>query len=530
MAKNRKLLTHNAETILKLLLIRLGIPYSSVWEKEHEKHPDYPSFLSFYLLLKKYGIESAVLRPDFNLLKQLPTPFLIHIRPNGGMFLLIDHLDDEQLYFINEKNNLETNPIEYIKDVWSGYVLIFDKEEINYNKAVPSISQQIIQWLTDHKFLLAIVIFTIIILGLLVSMSGNALFFRYLFYIWFLIGLAISILLLIRLFDKYNPFIQKLCHSTKSSKTDCSSVLDSNAAYLWGIFSWSEIGFIYFFYLSWAILIGGSTGLSLAVICSILSFPYVFYSIGYQIFISKKWCRLCLSVQAVLTASFITALFAWKTIIPETWSIKMFVWFILTGLGTSFIYILIKPLVTTYLRHSILEKRYLLIKHTPIVKESLFSAQPEINPFQLERIILFPAGKQSITAIINTTCQPCMREIKQLMKMFQNKTETRLELIFFLKEGDERAMNAAIYLWEYYKNNSEEQFIHVLTNYAETYPNVSILNKKQNDSQVFVTQEIIKKQQEWCYAQQITSTPQLLFNYKIPPYFYNISDLDYMCY
>ena len=114
--------------------------------------------------------------------------------------------------------------------------------------------------------------------------------------------------------------------------------------------------------------------------------------------------------------------------------------------------------------------------------------------------------------------------------MFQNKTETRLELIFFLKEGDERAMNAAIYLWEYYKNNSEEQFIHVLTNYAETYPNVSILNKKQNDSQVFVTQEIIKKQQEWCYAQQITSTPQLLFNYKIPPYFYNISDLDYMCY
>ncbi len=528
MSKNRKLLTHNAETVLKLLLMRLEIPYSSAWEREHEEHPDYPSFLSFHQLLKKHGVESAVLQPDFDLLKRLPAPFAIHIRPqpNEGMFLLADHIDDEHLYFINEKNEIETNPTEYIKQVWSGYVLIVNREKINVER--PSLSEKTVRWLTDYKSVLTIAVFSAIIIGLLVTMSGEVPVFRYLFCGCFLAGLAVSVLLLVRLFDKHNPFVQKLCHSAKSAKADCSSVLDSDAAYFLGIFSWSEIGFVYFFYLFWAVLIGGETGLALAVGCSLLAFPYVFYSIGYQWFVSRKWCRLCLATQAVLLLSFVTALFAWKTVAPEIWSVRALVWFCLTGLAAALVYALIKPMIAAYLENRMLVRRYRWLKHAPVVKESLFSVQPELNPSELKRIVLYPQGKQSVTAIVNTTCQPCMQEIKRLTEMFRNKTETRLEIIFFLREQDERAMNAAVYLWERYENDPEH-FIDVLADYATHYPAVSVWNERKEGIRDSAIREMIRQQQTWCYERRIASTPMLLFNYKKPPYFYEISDLDYMC-
>jgi uncharacterized membrane protein len=59
-----------------------------------------------------------------------------------------------------------------------------------------------------------------------------------------LIGIYICYLLVLKQLRIQSRYADKIC--TLFSKSDCNNVLESDAAKLWGIFGWSEIGLGYF--------------------------------------------------------------------------------------------------------------------------------------------------------------------------------------------------------------------------------------------------------------------------------------------
>ncbi len=123
-----------------------------------------------------------------------------------------------------------------------------------------------------------------------------------------LAGVVITVLLLWYEIDKANPVLKQICGM--GSQTNCAAVLGSKQAKLFGGVSWSEIGFFYFAGGFISLLVSGANAaytLQLLAWLNVLALPYTIFSVYYQWRIAKQWCPLCLGVQAVLIAEFVTS-------------------------------------------------------------------------------------------------------------------------------------------------------------------------------------------------------------------------------
>jgi uncharacterized membrane protein len=132
-------------------------------------------------------------------------------------------------------------------------------------------------------------------------MNGSITLLPTLYLLVKLIGLIASVLLLWYDIDKGNPFLKQICSGIQ--KANCSAVLNTKAATLGGMVTWSEVGFVYFAgSLLFSMLTGINEVLPVLSLFSLLALPYIIFSIYYQWKVAKQWCVLCLMVQAVLLA------------------------------------------------------------------------------------------------------------------------------------------------------------------------------------------------------------------------------------
>jgi uncharacterized membrane protein len=123
------------------------------------------------------------------------------------------------------------------------------------------------------------------------------------------LGLSVSFFLLWYMLDSNHPFLENICQNNNT--TSCASVLQSEAATIGGVISWSEIGFFYFAGSFLALLLGSAQPPVLAIIgiLNLLTLPYTFFSVYYQAFVIKKWCTLCLAIQIAFWMEFLIFFF-----------------------------------------------------------------------------------------------------------------------------------------------------------------------------------------------------------------------------
>ncbi|MGE0090398.1 MAG: vitamin K epoxide reductase family protein [Bacteroidales bacterium] len=416
--KTRRLIKDNSKEVLKLLLKRINCNYSDEIYTEMKDHPDFPSFLSFHHILKKKGVDSIALETNKNDLRfNLPKPILVHITSNEGMFLLLEKIDDQFAFIINEKNELEKQPIEDFLDIWDGYALIIDIENIKEPKA--TLIDKIKYFLNYYSKPFCIATFLILFIYSLISFGQRNLF-NLLYLLEFGSGIVFSVLLLIEHFDKNNLFIRNICFSKNNKKINCSSILNSKDAYFIGIFSWSDIGFIYFvilFFLS--LFFPVKLSLSFSVLTSVFIFPYVFYSLYYQKFIAKNWCVLCLCVQGVIISVFITSIFALKNAKFEyLFFLENIILLAIFSLTIIAIYVILKPLIYSHVNLPVISNNFKTIKHNNDVKSILFGHQITYSFNDIEKInIGNPNGNDCITVIFSPICEPCMLELTKLIPL-----------------------------------------------------------------------------------------------------------------
>lgn len=526
----RKLVTNNAETVLRLLFEQMNIPYKNKWHKRHLEHPDFPSFMSYHHLLKSLGIDSAAIHVSLEDLVAYPMPMIVYVKTNGGMFLLINKIEDKNVYFINEHGSPEKLSIAYFYKIWSSDALIIDVENVTLLKEPAS--ERIKECFSVSKYyLLGISLLVLIGRGFFLQMEIRNIY-NILFIFCYIIGIVISILFYFQEFDRNNSLVKKICYSkTGNKKMNCSSILNTKAAYFCNLFSWSDLGLLYFVSLFFImIFLPINLANLVGTVMGFLAFPYVFYSICYQKFVAKKWCRLCLGVQVIFFFLFIISLFSWKTVpflilfSNETVNVIFIPILIISLLG------IFKPMLRSATDIRRLRSRFVALKNNHEVVSLMFRDQVSIDTTELEKIILTPLGQNCITVIFNTTCNPCIKEVQELLDLYQRKTDTRIELIFLLPEDNDSSALIAKYLLQKYAE-SPSDFVKILYAYISEYP--MCINKmkrlilRKEEENHFDT--IIKDHTTWCLKNGFITTPTLFYNNQLVPEVYLLSDLNYLC-
>lgn len=112
-----------------------------------------------------------------------------------------------------------------------------------------------------------------------------------------LFGLWLSYMLLQKSVGIHTRTSEHVCGVLE--RGGCDSIMELKVSKLFGVFSWSEVGFGYFGVSLVALLAFPDLWGQLALF-NVCCLPYTLWSIWYQRFRAHHWCTLCVGVQATL--------------------------------------------------------------------------------------------------------------------------------------------------------------------------------------------------------------------------------------
>ena len=267
-------------------------------------HPDYPSLASYADLCEHLKVEHIALDVSMEQLVKKDFPVVAHISgKKNAFFIVIKSIDQgkKKITYFHPNSKTVSEPIETFLKKWTKIVFYAlpdeDSGEDNYFR------KRIVEILTS--FAKPIFIISLLLLLSVFLYQAHALHSTgsVLFLLLKMIGLFVSIHLVSHTLGHDTKISKMVC--TQGKYTNCDDVLDSPASKLFGIFSLSDIGLVYFVGSIISILLSiyfniPETVLSLLSLVAVFSLPYILFSIYYQAFILKTWCLFCLSVISIL--------------------------------------------------------------------------------------------------------------------------------------------------------------------------------------------------------------------------------------
>ena len=111
---------------LVILLKKFGVKYSSKTINEFKESALYPNILAFKEILTNFSIESAGGKIKFSDLETIPSPFLLHLKIHGGVFLPIHKVTASSVEVLTKNQNMLKLNRNDIEAMASGYILAFD--------------------------------------------------------------------------------------------------------------------------------------------------------------------------------------------------------------------------------------------------------------------------------------------------------------------------------------------------------------------------------------------------------------------
>lgn len=505
-----------------------------------QNHPDYPSLLSINDSLQQWHIDTAAFMAEPEKLHELPTPF-IAVLNNKDFVTVIQNSETITYKNGTNKKAITKTKEDFIKE-WKGIVLLATATEqsgdANYTKEKQK------ELLQAAK--LPLVLLLLAGIGLFAMYkSGWHIGFSLLLLIK-LAGIAVASLLLWYEIDKTNPLLKQICSATKT--TNCSAILESKQSKLLGLLSWSEIGFIYFANGFLFLLFAAATkniqpALSLIAWLNVLALPYTVFSVYYQWQVAKQWCVLCLAVQGLLVAEFITSYFfnlLSKVYIPHipfallviTFSLPAIAWFLL------------KPVLLQAQQQKRTKRQLARLKYDARIFNTLLPKQKQIatNANGLGITIGNPTAIHTIIKVCNPYCNPCAKIHPKIDALLENNPNIKVQIIFTAtdKEEDKRALPVkhllaidakgdkaltAKALDDWYMAEKKDYEL-----FAAKYPMNGEL-KQQNEK--------VKAMSDWCNKTYIEFTPTFFISLPSPlgegqgvrfyqlPDIYSVDDVNY---
>jgi uncharacterized membrane protein len=299
---------HNSISITYLLAkkINVNITRSSISEVLRSD-PTFPSLNSINKALQTWRIETMALRVQNERIGDLPTPFLTFVKLGSGHFVLVESVDDVVVYSDHYSNGNRVNRDVFLS-FWNNTALL--AERTSESGEVLDWKLKILKVIEDYIPLF--LIGALVIAAVVFSCLNTSVFRNYLISSSVIksLGIYFTYNLLVKEFSGSNEFIKSVCGAGK--RTACDKVLSSRGSKLFGVLSWSEIGFSYFTVVLILMTFAQFFRVDiypLLLFLAVLGSPYIVYSIVYQRLIVKQWCKLCLIVQGIIFLDLLVLLF-----------------------------------------------------------------------------------------------------------------------------------------------------------------------------------------------------------------------------
>ena len=514
-------------TIALLQRLQVKITNSTI-NKALQEHPDYPSLLSINDVLNQFNINTAAVNVEKEKITALPLPFIAHITNKGGGFVTVTDIKDNSLTYYTTKEDYRNTVsvlIDEFTKIWSGNTILAEAKcnagEHNYTL------QRRKELLEGIKIPLLFI--CLLVCGIATNLVSLTIAYSVLVVLKF-IGVIVSTLLLWYEVDKTNTTLQKIC--TAGTKTNCNAILNSKQAKLFGVLSWSEIGFYYFAGSYLALLISGVQALPILAILNFCALPYILFSVYYQWRIAKQWCVLCLSVQAILLAEGITN-FSFISFSYLNISLSIIAQIILSFLIPISIWQLLKPALLQKKELKPKAKELARLKANPKIFESLLIKQKQITISTDGLGILMgnPNATNTIIKVCNPYCGPCAKAHPVIEEIIHSNPNIKAQVIFNATTDEKDIKNKPVkHLLAIQEKYGKELVTKAMDDWynADKKDYDAFAAKYPMNGELQLQNKKIEYMSEWCKEIDIQFTPTFFINgYQLPD-IYNIGDIKYL--
>lgn len=284
-----------APTIFSRFLAELGVPHTVEYSDVRFRDMTFKSLFGLSHLLKEYGIDNTGIRvTDKSELTSIPVPFLAQTK--GGVFVIVTDIDPSRDIVgydsLGEKGCVSVSDFE---QAWNGVALLAypsgSSKEPDYGSH--RLSEIVARMSRYVLALAALAVFAYFF----ITRHVYAHISTVLLTLFDCVGLYFSFLLLQKSLHIRTAASDRVCGVLEQG--GCDSIMELKVSKLFGVFSWSEVGFGYFGVSLATLLMFPHLWPSLAL-CNICCLPYTFWSIWYQRFRARHWCTLCVGVQSTL--------------------------------------------------------------------------------------------------------------------------------------------------------------------------------------------------------------------------------------
>ncbi|SFG00228.1 Thioredoxin [Salegentibacter agarivorans] len=514
--------------ILELLRVKNTKKYI---EDSVLSHPDHPSLLAVSDTLLKFKIENLAININEEKINDIPLPCLVQVKKDGAsLFYVLNKISNKGVEYFDDKNKLTKVAKEEFFKIWTGICLLAEATE---ESGEINIEQKLFSknLLYGLKIGIGLLLFTWI-LGTFFNSESKSDFIPAIYIALYTIlkitGLLVGGMLLWFDVDQYNPTLQNFC-TGNNKKINCNSVLNSKHSKLFkDTLSLSELSFAYFLgTLSFLILQQFSSNtLYILGIISFITLPVIIYSLYYQAFIIKQWCKFCVIIQVVLSFEIFVSFYG--NFYNSNIQINTIPLFLALLLVPLLAWKLIKPLLEAEKETNIYKQKFNKIKYNPVVLESLLLKSRKIsNSTEDLGISIFNStAKYNIIKVCNPYCGPCANA-HPILEELVNTGKINLQILFTAESIDDRngkPVSHFLAIDDFYNRKKTKQalddwYLADQKNYevfARKYPMNGELKKQISK---------VEAMRKWCKAENITHTPTIFINGYELPREYSIQDL-----
>ncbi|CAH0334482.1 hypothetical protein FVB9288_00065 [Flavobacterium sp. CECT 9288] len=499
--------------IKKYLNLNKYYNQKELFEEAFLSHPNYPSLYAVTDTLSYLSIDNLAVKIPKEQFIELPEYFLtMH---NGE--LVLTKKENSSVLIENEKGKRRIiSSDEFLKE-WSQIVVIIGSNiELNNIKIKNGFSKWV--W-----YLLPVV--------LLVSLSLSLFNFSALSFSMLgltIMGLLASVLILQEKFGIKTEIGSKLCNV--SAQASCESVIKSKKSEIFKGLSFYDLPILFFGTNFLALLIDPINSSSLIVGLSLISIPFLGYSVWLQKVTLKKWCFLCLLVSVVILAQGMLIFL----------NLEPFNYFTLCN---SFAYVISSILITSswFFIRPIMEENIMLKDKLNVYKRlkrnfkvfKSFSKKVEVvEGFEKLKGIQYGDSNAtiSLTLFLSPSCGHCHKAFQDALDLFQkNKSKVYLNILFNVNpENSSNEYLSVVETLLVLNTSNEEVAKEALVDWH--IKNMSLIEWKvkwSSSSFDKIVNDQMIKQYEWCLVNNFNFTPVKIVNGELFPDEYELTDIKY---
>lgn len=487
-----------------------------------ESHPDYPSLLAIVDTLTFLGIKNNAFRVEKNNLNELPNTFIsVYLTETGSEIVYTKKLEKKiEIQFSN--NYIKKITKEEYLNGWNSIILTIEENPRAEPKSLSS---------KKYRYSIASGLF-IFSLTNIILLNKEGLIAATFYYLLLLTGLFISFYLVREEMGIQNDSISKICNVTE--KTSCKDVLSSNGAKVLKNVSLSDVSMLYFSSLTFFFVLNPFTlNSSIYSIIGIFSLPIILYSLYYQGFIIKKWCLLCLGIDAILLLQLIVVSFNFSLELNSTTVITFFSG-ILIVLSFYYLGYEIKNRALKISKDEGLEMEYTKLKRNYLVFNALLKNNQKIDEEYLNSLKTITIGKTeapiTLFLVLSASCGHCHTAYEKGIKFVKkNPNEIKIKLIFNINIENTENPNNVVYkqAFNYYWSGEVHKAIDSLNDWHIKKLHLEKWKSKWENSHLEYSSKIIPTQYNWCLDNNIHHTPAIILKGHTMPKEYQINDLNY---